>query len=77
MAQADTASGFTPLSRTHLKRLKMAVEVFHDEEEKDLMNQYGITSEAKTVFHFQEHKYDRLEDAVSYAKKLRVIENDN
>jgi predicted N-acyltransferase len=55
----------------------MAVEVFHDEEEKELMNQYGITSEAKTVFHFQEHKYDRLEDAVSYAKKLRVIENDN
>ena len=55
----------------------MRKEVFHDEEEKELMNQYGITSEAKTVFHFQEHKYDRLEDAVSYAKKLHVIENDN
>ncbi len=30
----------------------MRQEVFHDEEEKELMNQYGFTSEAKTVFHF-------------------------
>jgi len=47
------------------------------DEEKELMNQYGITGGAKTVFHFQEHKHDRLEDAVSHAKKLRVIENEN
>lgn len=69
--------GLTPLSWTHLKRPIRAVEMFHDEEGKELMNQCEITSEVKTVFRFQEHKYDRLEDAVSYAKKLHVIENDN
>jgi hypothetical protein len=38
-------------------------------EEQQVMEQYGITSEMKTIFHFQGHKYERLDDAPSYARK--------
>ena len=37
------------------------------DEQKLAMEKYGITSETKSVFHFEGHKYDRLEDALRYA----------
>ena len=38
------------------------------EEEKKLMDQYEITSQQKTVYHYNGHKYDSLKDAIRYAK---------
>ena len=37
-------------------------------EEDETMERYGITRETNTTFHFAGHKYQRLEDAVNYAK---------
>ena len=39
------------------------------DEQKLAMEKFGITSETKSVFHFEGHKYDRLEDALKYAKQ--------
>ena len=39
------------------------------DEEKQLMDQYEITYESKTIFHYRGHSYDRLDDALNYAKK--------
>lgn len=33
-----------------------------------LMEQYGITSEQKTVYHFKDFKYDNFDDALVYAR---------
>lgn len=38
------------------------------EAEKKLMSQYGITHTHKSVYCYEGHKYDRLSDAVSYAR---------
>ncbi|NKC01947.1 MAG: hypothetical protein GKR90_26075 [Pseudomonadales bacterium] len=38
------------------------------DEETRLMDEHGITCETKTVYHFRTHKYDRLQDALNYAK---------
>lgn len=38
------------------------------DDDKRVMDEYGITSETKVVFHFEGHRYDRLSDAVNYAK---------
>lgn len=38
------------------------------EEEQNLMLKYGITSEQKSVYLYQGHKYDRLSDAIKYAR---------
>ena len=35
---------------------------------KTLMAEYGITSSPKTVYFYKEYRYDRLSDALSYAK---------
>ncbi len=40
------------------------------EEETLLMEKYGISSEVKTVFHYQGQKYDRFQDALNYARKV-------
>lgn len=39
------------------------------DEEKQLMDQYGVTCETKTIFHYRGHRYDRLDDALNFAKK--------
>ena len=39
------------------------------EEERKLMAQYSITHENKSVYFFKGYKYDRLSDAITYAKK--------
>jgi len=38
------------------------------DEDELAMAEYGITSETKLIFHFEGHRYDRLSDAVNYAK---------
>jgi hypothetical protein len=38
-------------------------------EDKALMEKFGITAEVKTIFHFGGYRYERLNDAVNYAKK--------
>jgi len=38
------------------------------EEDKVLMDQYNITSETRTLFYSDGYKYDKLKDALSYAK---------
>lgn len=39
-----------------------------DEDDERLMAQYGITAETKVRFHFDGHRYERLTDAVNYAR---------
>ena len=39
-----------------------------DIDEKNLMEELGITAESKTIFHFDGYRYDRLIDAINYAK---------
>ena len=38
------------------------------EEEVKLMERYGITCEQKTVYYYKGYKYERLDDALKYAK---------
>jgi hypothetical protein len=37
-------------------------------DDKLAMETHGITSESKDVYHFKNYTYDRLADAVRYAK---------
>jgi hypothetical protein len=39
----------------------------NDHEER-LMSQYGITAETKAVFRYDGYRYERLVDAVNYAR---------
>ncbi|MGD8418466.1 MAG: hypothetical protein PVH91_15500 [Pseudomonadales bacterium] len=39
----------------------------HEDDER-LMVQYGIAAETKVLFHYDGYRYERLADAVSYAK---------
>ncbi len=38
------------------------------EEEQKLMAEYGITHEKKSVYLYRGHKYDKLSDAIRYAR---------
>ncbi|MEN8129946.1 MAG: hypothetical protein ABFS45_07075 [Pseudomonadota bacterium] len=38
------------------------------EQEKRLMAEYGITSTVKKVYRYKDYRYDRLSDAISYAR---------
>lgn len=38
------------------------------EEEKELMERYGITVERKSVYFFKGYKYEHLKDALNYAR---------
>jgi len=38
------------------------------EQDKTLMAEYGITSTVKKVYTYKEYRYDRLSDALSYAR---------
>lgn len=40
----------------------------HSDEDRELMGQYGITHEKKSVYFYDGHKYERLSDAVRYAR---------
>ena len=38
------------------------------EQDKMLMAEYGITSTVKKVYRYKDYRYDRLSDALSYAR---------
>ena len=38
------------------------------EQDEVLMAEHGITSSSKTVYYYKGYRYDRLSDALSYAK---------
>jgi len=38
------------------------------EQDKMLMAEFGITSTVKEEYRYKEHRYDRLSDALSYAR---------
>jgi hypothetical protein len=48
------------------------------EQDKNLMEKYGITSTPRTVYFYKEFRYDRLADALAYAKNdtKRIQEDD-
>jgi hypothetical protein len=39
-----------------------------NEQDKKLMVEYGITSTVKTVYQYKDYRYERLSDALSYAR---------
>jgi hypothetical protein len=45
------------------------------DEETRWMDHYGITSEQKNIFRFRGIAYDRLQDAINYAKTVTDREN--
>ncbi|KHF25803.1 hypothetical protein [Solemya velum gill symbiont] len=38
------------------------------EQDKITMDKYGISSSSKAVYFYKDHKYERLTDAINYAK---------
>ena len=38
------------------------------EQDKMLMAEYGITSTVKKVYRYRDYRYDRLSDALSFAR---------
>ena len=43
------------------------------DQDKKLMAEFGITSQIKVLFYYGGHTYERLADAVSYAKKRSTM----
>ena len=43
-------------------------ETFMNESEKRMAEVYGIRTEHKTVYFYNGHKFDILEDVINYAK---------
>ena len=37
-------------------------------DDETLMKIYGIQSSTKTIYHYQNHRYDNLRDAINFAK---------
>lgn len=37
-------------------------------EEIALMAHYGITCEQKLVYHYKQHRYQKIEDAINFAR---------
>ena len=49
-----------------------------DEHDNSLMAQYGITAETKVLFHYDGYRYERLADAVNYARLQQTqLNNDS
>lgn len=38
------------------------------EDDKTLMTRYDITSESKMIYSYKQHRYEKLKDAVNYAR---------
>lgn len=36
--------------------------------DSELMTEYGVTSQTKTLYSYKQHTYEHLKDALSYAK---------
>jgi hypothetical protein len=45
------------------------------DEENKAVEQYGITQQTNTTFHFAGYRYRRLEDAINYAKNHQYLLN--
>jgi hypothetical protein len=45
------------------------------ENESRLMDQYGITSEQRTIYRYRGVAYDKVQDAINYAKIVTNREN--
>ena len=62
---------FVPWQTTRLHKRRNA-GMLHDQkssqEARELMAEYGITHEQKTVYFYRGHTYDKLSDAVRYAR---------
>ncbi|MEJ2088078.1 MAG: hypothetical protein P8Y69_06315 [Gammaproteobacteria bacterium] len=48
-----------------------------DEHGERLMAQYGITAETKMLFHYDGRRYERLADAVNYARMQHAPPKNN
>lgn len=48
-----------------------------DEHDNSLMAQYGITAETKVLFHYDGYRYERLADAVNYARLQQTPSKDD
>ena len=46
-----------------------------DPDDERLMDEYRITAETKLVFHYDGRRYERLADAVNYARTQRAEPN--
>jgi hypothetical protein len=40
-------------------------------DDQTIMEEFSITAESKKIFHFEGYRYERLSDAVNYAKKRK------
>lgn len=40
------------------------------DEEKQLMNKFETTYEAKTIFYYSGYRYERMNNTINYAKKM-------
>ena len=47
------------------------------DQDKKLMAEFGITSQVKVLFYYDGHTYERLSDAVNYAKKQHYKPREN
>jgi hypothetical protein len=51
-----------------LSKSRTSEEIEMSEQDEVLMAEHGITSSPKTVYYYKGYRYDRLSDALSYAK---------
>lgn len=51
-----------------LSETRLTEEIEMSEQDKTLMAEYGITSTVKKVYRYKEYRYDRLSDALNYAR---------
>lgn len=50
--------------------MNMKQDIRLTDEEKQLMEQYGISCERRTLYFFEGYKYEKLQDAIRYAKVI-------
>lgn len=43
-----------------------------DKQDEELMTRHGITAETKTLYRYDGHRYERLADAVNYARTRKA-----
>ena len=46
-----------------------------DDHDHELMAQHGITAENKVIFHYRGRRYERLADAVNFARAQEASPN--
>jgi hypothetical protein len=72
-AESTRQSNLTEINATPCIPKKRTNDMAQDkqpsQEQHDLMQQYGITHENKSLYFYQGYKYDKLSDAIRYAKE--------